>query len=342
MSKLRLKALSLAVLFSLLAWPAAAYFDPQYRDLGDRQVAIWWWGKSEQKKPLILFSHGFNGCNDQTGYLGSALAEAGYVFVGVNHRDANCKTTFNPVSTHQQLPEKPELWTQETYADRVEDFRKVLEALKEDKYYGAVIDFQRVGFIGYSLGGYTGLGVAGGWPSWRLPGVKAVMVAAPYVTPYFYNNGFKNIYIPVMFQAGTRDAGVTEPIVRTDGAFQRMISLSYLVNFDGAGHEIWGKQDNGYKNSIISYARAFFDSTLQGMPKDPLLEKLPGVFQLEENSGHLRKPRNPVVTSPPAEAVAPVEEMPPEPEPEELAPQEALPVPPETVLAPDEQIQQPQ
>jgi predicted dienelactone hydrolase len=351
MFKLRLKSFFLVLVLSLLALPAAAYFDPQYRDIGDRQTAIWWWGKSEEKKPLILFSHGFTGCNDQAGYLASALAEAGYIFVGVNHRDAGCKSTFNPVNVTQQDPYKPELWLEDVYADRVEDFRKVLEGLRADKYYSTVIDFDKVGFVGNSLGGYVALGVAGGWPGWRLPGVKAVMAAAPYVMPYFHNGGFKNIQIPVMFQLGTRDPGVTDIIAADNGAFKMLTVPAYLVNFEGAPHEAWSKQNDRYHASIIHYTRAFFDSILRGQSKDPLLEKLPNVAQLENNAELLKTGQPGVLRAAPTtqealdaaqraleeEAANPqgAEPVPADPSLQEIAP---APVSPEAMPPPAEDI----
>lgn len=42
-----------------------------------------------------------------------------------------------------------------------------------------------MGLAGHSLGGYTVLGVGGGWPSWRLSGLKAILAMAPYALPFW-------------------------------------------------------------------------------------------------------------------------------------------------------------
>ena len=40
--------------------------------------------------PLILFSHGFHGCNTQSTFLMSTFAKAGYLVIAPNHKDAVC------------------------------------------------------------------------------------------------------------------------------------------------------------------------------------------------------------------------------------------------------------
>src|SRR4051812_18137816 len=45
--------------------------------------------------PVIIFSHGFRGCNTQSSFLTSALADAGYAVFAPNHNDADCQR-FRP------------------------------------------------------------------------------------------------------------------------------------------------------------------------------------------------------------------------------------------------------
>jgi predicted dienelactone hydrolase len=290
MSKLRLKSLLFAIL-ALFASPApAADFDPVLRDMAGLQLAMWEWGQADAKKPLILYSHGFNGCNNQALFLGSALAQAGYIFVGPNHRDAGCPTTFDPVSRPQQPWDRPDLWTEAVYADRVDDFRKLLVALRADNYWGPRIDFDRVGFVGHSLGGYTALGVAGAWPNWRIPEIRAVVAAAPWVSPYMDRDPFKNILIPIMYQVAADDPGFTPKVVDPEkGAFARMGTAAYLVSFDKARHLSWTTQDATAHPLIIRYTQAFFDTTLKGQPDAGLYETANGVSQLENNIARLKE-----------------------------------------------------
>jgi len=41
--------------------------------------------------PLLLFSHGFGGCAQQSRTLTQALADAGYAVLAPNHKDKGCK-----------------------------------------------------------------------------------------------------------------------------------------------------------------------------------------------------------------------------------------------------------
>jgi hypothetical protein len=48
------------------------------------------------------------------------------------------------------------------------------------------VDLGRLGYIGHSLGGDTVVGLAGGWSSWKTPGVKAVLALSPYTEPKYF------------------------------------------------------------------------------------------------------------------------------------------------------------
>src|SRR5579872_3176388 len=57
--------------------------------IAGRDVAVW---KPEGAAPasgypLILFSHGYTGCNTQSVFLMRALAHAGYLVLAPNHKD---------------------------------------------------------------------------------------------------------------------------------------------------------------------------------------------------------------------------------------------------------------
>src|SRR3954470_9445885 len=41
--------------------------------------------------PLILFSHGFGGCAQQSNTLTQSLADAGYAVLAPNHKDEGCE-----------------------------------------------------------------------------------------------------------------------------------------------------------------------------------------------------------------------------------------------------------
>src|SRR5271154_6050647 len=57
-----------------------------------RDVALWKPGTAAPAAgyPLVVFSHGYGGCNTQSVFLMEALAKAGYLVLAPNHADAHC------------------------------------------------------------------------------------------------------------------------------------------------------------------------------------------------------------------------------------------------------------
>ncbi len=113
----------------------------------------------------------------------TALAEAGYLVLAPNHKDALCGTARQAGT--RKPPERPlgdaSQWDDSTYRVRAADVKAVLDAALAGKSFeGVPVDAARVGLAGRSLGGYTVLGLAGGWPSWKdspdqgCPGAVAV------------------------------------------------------------------------------------------------------------------------------------------------------------------------
>jgi predicted dienelactone hydrolase len=60
----------------------------------------------------------------------------------------------------------------------------LIDALRNDARWKDRIEWSRVALAGHSLGGYTVLGLAGGWASWKLPSIKAVLAMSPYCDPF--------------------------------------------------------------------------------------------------------------------------------------------------------------
>jgi predicted dienelactone hydrolase len=102
-----------------------------------------------EKLPLIVISHGYGGW-----YLGhhdtsEALADAGFIVVAINHPQAN----------HADMSRANGLGV---LIERPLDIKRTIDFMLTASPDAAKIDPQRVGFYGFSQGGYTGLVVAGG------------------------------------------------------------------------------------------------------------------------------------------------------------------------------------
>lgn len=231
--------------------------------------------------PVILFSHGFASCARQSLALTEGLAQAGYLVLAPDHRDAACGPSregrhFEKLSTiwSQRRFLEPETWSDATYRDRRDDLEAILNAvLKDGSFQGVPLDPQRVGLAGHSLGGYTVLGLAGAWPSWKDSRVKAVLALSAYSTPYIHIGNLGHLDVPVMYQGGTLDIGITPFVRRQGGAYDLTSSPKFYVEMDGATHLAWTNLNKSYQSLILEYALAFFDRYLKGS-EDPLARLL--------------------------------------------------------------------
>jgi predicted dienelactone hydrolase len=260
------------VLFLLLAAVWAQAQSPEHVQIGARDVAIWKpAGQApESGFPLVVFSHGFGGCNTQSTFLMEALAQDGYLVLAPNHKDARCGTArdgnWAPPRRRPQSPFRdPEQWNDTTYKDRAADIEALLDAvLKEKMFAGVVVDGTRIGIAGHSLGGYTALGLAGGWQSWKDPRIKAVLALSPHCSPFVAKGDLGKMNVPVMYQGGTRDLGETPVVRRPEGAYDKTSAPKYFVNFEAAGHFAWTNLLKLHQEPINNYSLAFFDRYLKG------------------------------------------------------------------------------
>jgi predicted dienelactone hydrolase len=100
------------------------------------------------RRPVIVASHGFGGAARQLTWLGSALARAGYVVVAVDHPGTNGIDGITAEGTYAA-------W------ERAGDLAAALDIAARDPVVGPRLDLQRVGAIGFSLGGWTAALLAG-------------------------------------------------------------------------------------------------------------------------------------------------------------------------------------
>jgi predicted dienelactone hydrolase len=137
-----------------------------------------------------------------------------------------------------------------------------------------------VALAGHSLGGYTVLGLAGAWPSWKIDGIKAVLALSPYCSPYLKNGKLDAINVPVMYQGGTKDIGITPFVKRNGGAYDVTNGQVYFVEFNDAGHFAWTDLKADFQESITFYSLAFLDKHVKGNSKVELTKKRADVTDL--------------------------------------------------------------
>lgn len=105
------------------------------------------------KLPLIVVSHGRGGSFLSLYDVAETLADAGFVVAAVNH----------PGDTSSDMSRSDNL---SAFVERPTDIRRLLGHMLGASTAAPKIDPERIGFFGFSRGGYTGLVLIGANPDW--------------------------------------------------------------------------------------------------------------------------------------------------------------------------------
>ena len=100
-----------------------------------------------QTFPLIMMSHGHGGDRRERSWLADQLVRHGFIVASVDHY-GNTTSTCNILASLK-------FW------ERGRDVSFAIDQLLQEPFLKGRIDAKRIGFVGYSLGGMTGLGLAG-------------------------------------------------------------------------------------------------------------------------------------------------------------------------------------
>jgi len=248
-------------------------------DIAGLKVSVWRPKQPHQSRvPLIIFSHGFHGSSTQSTFLTQALAEEGYLVMAPNHGDSLkggvCKVFILPEVAFSHSDK----WNDSTYRDRANDINHLITALENDRQWSAQIDWTKIALIGHSLGGYTALGLAGAWPSWRQPCIKAVIALSPYVAPFVRGHTLGGLEIPVMYQGGSADSWLTTPWVRRPGgAYDQTPPPAYYVEFKRASHFAWTDLTAKHHQEILYYCLCFLNKYLKNPRSYDIQRRFPDV-----------------------------------------------------------------
>jgi predicted dienelactone hydrolase len=101
-----------------------------------------------RKRPLIVISHGNWGSRFSQGWLALEMVKAGYAVLSTSHPGT--------VGEDQTIAGRYRLW------DRSSDVSFALDEVLKHPKWTPLIDETRIGFVGHSFGGWTGVSLAGG------------------------------------------------------------------------------------------------------------------------------------------------------------------------------------
>ncbi len=228
--------------------------------------------------PLIIFSHGMGGCPSGVDGIQSQLANAGYIVVAPKHADCIERRTTPDVSWR-----KPREWTGQTNSDRRDDIHKILDALPSTDFAKHIKSFDQVGCLGHSMGGYSCMGLAGAWESWKRDEVIAIALLSPWHKPYADQKQIKRIAnVRTLYQGGSKDRPITPDLAKSNGAYDQTPSPKYLQIFKRARHSSWTDRPLSvrFHEEMTYYIESFFDVALKGEPEGKLEVKKALVTEL--------------------------------------------------------------
>lgn len=102
----------------------------------------------KQKYPLIVMSHGNAGDRLNGAWMAEILATNGFIVAAMDHHG----NTWNNKIAEFFI----KIW------ERPKDVSFIIDQILQDPLFGPHIDSGKIGFVGYSLGGQTGVWLAGG------------------------------------------------------------------------------------------------------------------------------------------------------------------------------------
>ncbi|HET8736104.1 MAG TPA: dienelactone hydrolase family protein [Pricia sp.] len=215
---------------------------------------------SEGPFPLVIISHGYVGSRYLMTYLTENLASKGYVVAAIDHTDS----TFKDANAFQS-----------TLLNRAKDIRFVLDGMAKlgkkqgDNTLSGLIDADNTAIIGYSMGGYGVLNVAGAGysdgmvqffkgmtegstaikalaasnPEYRARSdsrIKAVVAFAPWGMErgVWDAEGLKGLKTPTFFVAGSQDdiSGYEKGI---KAIYEGAVNADrYLLTYENARHNV--------------------------------------------------------------------------------------------------------
>lgn len=251
--------------------------------------------QANEKFPVILFSHGWNGFNAQNAGQALDLASRGYVVIGIQHTYGAVVTVFpdgtvvpnNP----KALPENAEDPNYEIEANVLasqwaEDMAFVLDQLEGQSeagdFFNQTIDLNKVGVYGHSTGGGAAIQFCGtdsrcvsvlGMDPFMRP-VAAEIIESGISQPAFFMfsqawtdiTDSKNNKLFNSFYANVNEGlGVITITGTKHYDFSDLPLLSPIAPQLGLKGPLNGKR---VTEIVDAYLVDFFESTLKGIPSD--------------------------------------------------------------------------
>ena len=249
----------------------------------DRTVPVDLYWSDQTQGPLVVMSHGFGADRHFLAYLAKHLASYGLTVASIEHSGSNVAALTSLLFEDAEQAGLNRILPASEFVDRPKDITFVLnrlDRLNRDSYsLRGRLNTKNVMFIGHSLGGYTGLALAGArldlknleqfcqpslaiqlspadWlqcaaldlPERRSPllrdrRIQRLLIMNPLTGQLFGDKGLKSVRIPTLMLTSTRDS--VTPIARQQLIpFTQLSGSKTLVVAIGGSHLSVGDPEN--------------------------------------------------------------------------------------------------
>lgn len=249
----------------------------------DRSIPVDIYWSQDSHGPLVVISHGFGADRRFFAYLAEHLASHGLTVVSVEHPGSNVAALLSlPPDDLPEAAAQSRILPASEFLDRPRDITYVLDRLEKLNNYSYSlrdrINTKQVAFIGHSLGGYTGLALAGAaldlrsleaycqtlnpvnvspadwlqcaaqdlpvkYANLRDDRITQLIVANPLTGVLFGEAGLSRVRVPTLVLAGTHDT-VTPMASQQLRPFMQLPTDKYLVTVVGGSHLSVGDPNN--------------------------------------------------------------------------------------------------
>lgn len=253
----------------------------------DRSIPIDIYWSEDSHGPLVVISHGFGADRHFFAYLAQHLASHGLTVVSVEHPGSNVAALLSMPTEGlaKGLPTTAvgsRILPATEFLDRPRDISFVLDRLEKINLYSYSLrdrlNTDQVAFIGHSLGGYTGLALAGAaldlrslesycqtlnpvnvspadwlqcaaldlpvkYANLRDDRITQLIVANPLTGLLFGEAGLSRVRVPTLILAGTHDT-VTPMASQQLRPFMQLPAGKHLITVVGGSHLSVGDPNN--------------------------------------------------------------------------------------------------
>jgi predicted dienelactone hydrolase len=256
----------------------------------DRSIPVDIYWSEDTHGPLVVLSHGFGADRRFFAYLAQHLASHGLTVVSVEHPGSNVATLLSlPDDDLTTMVTAPSMAAAQSrvlpateFLDRPRDITYVLDRMERLNIHSYSLrdrlNTNQVTFIGHSLGGYTGLALAGAaldlrslesycqtlkpakvspadwlqcaaldlpvkYANLRDDRISQLVVSNPLTGLLFGEAGLSRVRVPTLVLAGTHDT-VTPMASQQLRPFMQLSGTKYLITVVGGSHLSVGDPNN--------------------------------------------------------------------------------------------------